>query len=229
MGQLATGRSVFADQVPMECVNVGTVKLPAFGMAEIASVTNQDNRLILGIQQPTEFGWRPRSVVVGPTAIDPGFPGACYDSKWVRILCDTADGPPTAGDLWGPVANSSKARKYVPGAKVMRDMNAFDSSNFKPTENTVAVMRYEPLDVWARTETGLSAGQFAQCRLCWYNKDYAGTPPFSKLVTVDTPTPILFVVQEATGLIANALGINTLVFVRWDEGPGKWVLRGWVC
>lgn len=215
------GRGLFAGMAPMACKNIDTVPITGFGAADIVGAINQDDRIILQIKRPQEFGWRPCSVAVGAQAIQPGATGQCFDAKFLRVAINTDDGVPKSGEVWGPVKESCLIRKHVPGGRILRDADASDGSNIVAPSGTVLLMRYEPIDIWGKLQADLMPGESAEVTLMRYNKLRSGT---AKLVDVD----ITVTVYEATGTLSEVVP-SGMVFFRWDEGSGRYHLRGWVC
>lgn len=203
--------------------NIGSAEIPPFGIVEIDSpdgaILRDDRRVLLRVKQPTMPGFTGRMLVNGPLPISGGGTGVCTDGKIVVVAYDDKDGTPAAGDIWGPVKDSSKLRKRVPGCRILR-----------PGEKGRATaLRFEQFDLYGKLTEDLEGGGVAECKVAWFDKD-ASSNKF-KLVESGDSDPIRFEVRET--LYGDddfeTLGEDDRIIARYDEATGGYILRGWKC
>jgi len=203
--------------------NSGSLAIPAFG---ICMVDNPDGaeirdsrRLVLKCKRPENLGFTAAVMVNGPNEVEPGRDGICTDGRIVVAAYNERFEIPKKGEQWGPVANSSYVRRYVPGGKVLRDGES----------GRVILLRYEHYDVYGELTEALAGGGTAECKLLRSDKNDASNP--LKVVEESADDPVRFTVFE--GLYGNTdfeeLASGDRVIARWDEMNDCYILRGWKC
>jgi len=195
----------------LECKNVGTADLVAYSAAEITGAVEVSERIILTVQRPTDFGWRPNMVTVGPAKISAGERGACLDEQYCFGAYDKGGAVPAKGETWGPIEDEGELQQHVPGGLVLRD----------GADGRVLIRRYEPGDIWGKTTDTLAAGESVTVDFWRFD----GGSGVGELVIVDDVT---FEVTEPTGEI-DTIDEDAFVFAGWDEQAGKYLLRGFLC
>jgi hypothetical protein len=230
MGDERAGYGLFMQSRPLECVNVDSIQLPAFGCADVVGAINQDGRTILQVKSPQEFGWRPCSVILGAVAVDPGRSGTCTDWKWSRALYDVQDGPPKSGEVWGPVKNANcKMRKYVPGGRILRDQTANDGPGVDTPKDTIVIQRYEPKHISCQAKFGISSGAIdADVNLVRWNKNYSSGDITNPSKFVNVPN-VDFKVTEGMGTLSQSIPFHAYLYVSWDEQAQRYMIDGWSC
>lgn len=204
------------------CKNIGRVRIPAFGVVEIdhpeGCLLRDERRVVLRVKQPTMLGVTARTMFNGPTPIETGDTGACTDGRIVVANFHDADGTPKAGDVWGPVKDSCKVRKHVPGGRVLRSV--------ENGQDRVILMRYEHYDIWGKLTEALDGGGTAEAKLMYADKNNS---TIMQEVETSEDDPVRFDVGELTGAEFEGLDVGDVLIARYDETFGGYILRGWVC
>lgn len=198
---------------PYEIKNSGGERIPAWSPVEIDSSYRRENRLVLKVKKPAKLGWRCRVLVNGGADLEPDDFGVGFFGPALEVTFDATDGTPKDGESWGPVKDSFKVRKHVPGGRVLEDGR----------DGKCVLLRYEPPELWGRLSENLAAGGKAEAVL--YRSDPETTVNGARLAAV---VGITFDVLELTHEI-NQVSADTLVVAAWDEIMGDYVLKGWVC
>jgi len=198
---------------PYEIKNSGGERIPAWSPVEIDSSYRRENRLVLKVKKPTKLGWRARVLINGGADLEPDDFGVGFFGPALEVTFDAADGTPKEGETWGPVADSYKLRKHVPGGRVLEGGK----------NGLCVVLRYDPADIWGKLTETLGPGGIGTATLYRYDPTSAeGTERIAEVAGVE------FDLVEATGG-GEALDSDTIVFARWDEIANEYILRGWVC
>lgn len=113
--------------------NTGEDTIPAYGLIRITGTTAVGNAVVLAGAKPNIYGSQYMHYVNGHKAIDAGYLGKCFDDDTVRVLYDSADGTPAAGEMWGPRASTYKLKKNTGGWIIEGDVDT--------TAYTVSVRR----------------------------------------------------------------------------------------
>lgn len=95
--------------------------IPAGGVMRVTGVTVVKQRPAVKVEKPNGYGGREgRYLVNGMVPVADGQYGEAQDGPLYSVYFDTSDSAtPTAGELWGPVDASWKARRYVPGFRIV--------------------------------------------------------------------------------------------------------------
>lgn len=203
------------------CKNIGSARIPPFGAVEIDApegvLLRDQRRVVLRVKQPTILGVTGRTMWNGPTPMETGDTGACTDGRIVVSAFNDADGMPAAGEIWGPVADSCKLRKHVPGGRVLRSV--------QNGQDRVMILRYEHFNIVGRLVDELRAGRSTTARLMRFDK----TVTTNQLKVVESgSTQIRFTVWETT-TVFDTQPASTIIIAQYDESLGAYALRGWVC
>jgi len=207
-----TPKGLFGRLQYLECKNVGTADLVAYSAAEITGAVEVSERIILTVQRPTDFGWRPNMVTIGPAKISAGERGACLDEQHCFGAYDKGGAVPAKGETWGPIEDEGELHQHVPGGLVLRD----------GADGRVLIRRYEPGIIWAKTTASLSAGATGTVDFWRYDPDAGGN---GSLQIVEDVT---FEVTEASGE-TDTIDEDTFVFASWNQQAECYILQGWVC
>lgn len=205
-----------------DCKNIGRVEIPAFGIVELdrpeGSLRRDERRILLRVKQPTMIGFTGRMFINGPIPIGAGETGVCTDGRLAVVAYDDKDGTPAAGEIWGPMSDSSKVRKYIPGCRALE----------AGEDGRVLVMRFEQFDVIGKLTEELEGGGTAEAKLMRIDKDDPSTPI---QVVEEDDDEIRFTVRE--GVYGDGdfetLAEDDIVIGRWDEATDGYLLRGWKC
>lgn len=198
---------------PFEIKNSGGERIPAWSPVEIESAYRREERLVLKVRRPTKLGWRCGVLVNGGADLDPDGFGVGFFGPALEVTFDPQDGTPKEGETWGPVKDSFKVRKHVPGGRVLEDGR----------NGRCVVLRYDPVDIWGKLTETLEPGGIGTATLYRYDPTSAeGSERIAEVEGVE------FELVEATAG-GESLVEETVIFARWDEIAYEYLLRGWVC
>lgn len=142
--------------------------IPAFGIMRITGVALVKLQAIIKVDKPNSYGGREgRCLVNGPYPIAIDGYGEAQSGPVVGIYFDTADSAtPAVGELWGPIDSSWKAKKYVPGFRIVGLSEA--------GANIVLAMLSPMRSVLVKTDAAHAKGASGTCSI------YHGNTPGSE-------------------------------------------------
>lgn len=102
--------------------NRSSETVPPFGVMRISgSKIPNDGEAYLYCDRPDNYGSLAATVINSACAVQPQAYGGCTRNWPAFVAFDDQDGNPQPGEIWGPVENSFKLRKYAPGFLIVTE------------------------------------------------------------------------------------------------------------
>lgn len=142
--------------------------IPAYGIMRITGVVVVKQQAIITVGKPNTYGGRDGRYLVNEAyPIESGGYGEAQRGPYVSVHFDTGDAAiPGVGDLWGPVDGSWKAKRYVPGFRIVGLPEA--------GENIVTALMAPMMSVLIKTDASHAKGASGTCSI------YHGNTPGSE-------------------------------------------------